>query len=359
MELLSTAEQTLLKIGRAISDLRLGLPVSVNNKYLFISTETLKRGIYQKLIESQSHLFFVVKSTKASFITKEKHVDNFVFFEQAGHSFEEVVLLTKESILKDYKTLDYNSFDIASVELAIKLTSLSELLPTLLMFKINSDTQIADHLMNIDSQDLLGYLSNAEEKLSLVAEANLNLKDAVNAKILAFRPDFIGQEHYAIIIGDINKVDVPMVRIHSSCYTGDLMASLSCDCRDQLIGTVQKMGESQENAGIILYMMQEGRGIGLTNKIRTYKLQAEGYDTVEANHLLGFDEDERSFDAAASILKKLNISKINLLTNNPVKRNSLEKHEIEISKTISLFGYTNKYNEAYISKKKDKMGHKL
>ena len=187
----------------------------------------------------------------------------------------------------------------------------------------------------------------------------MSLRDANHAKIFSFRSKFIRQDHYAIIVGDISKVNVPSLRIHSSCYTGDLMASLACDCRDQLLETIRYMGSSDERAGVIIYLLQEGRGIGLTNKIRTYKLQQEGQDTVEANHTLGFEEDERVFDAAAVILDKLDIKKVNLLTNNPTKIKFLEGKGIEVCKTISLFGEVNKYNETYLATKKFKMGHVL
>lgn len=357
MQLLSKTEKTLLKIGRAVSDLRLGLPVSINNSYLFVPVETLNSQLYEKLALLNKPMCLVMSAEKAAFITKDHHSEKLVFFDHSG-TFEDIKS-SQQNILKNHKILSDKSFDIESTDVAMQLTKISEILPSLLMLKINYEEEKLDDIINITHQDLSEYLVNVNQNIALVAQANLNLKHARNAKILSFRPHFIGQEHYAIIIGDLTKVNVPMVRIHSSCYTGDLMASLSCDCRDQLLDTVAKMSEREENAGIILYMMQEGRGIGLTNKLRTYTLQEDGYDTVEANHFLGFDGDERSFDAAAAILKELNISEINLLTNNPIKRDAMEKHGIKISKTISLFGYTNKYNEAYLSTKKDKMGHEF
>jgi GTP cyclohydrolase II len=137
------------------------------------------------------------------------------------------------------------------------------------------------------------------------------------------------------------------------------MASLACDCRDQLFETIKYMGSAKDRAGVIIYLLQEGRGIGLTNKIRTYKLQQEGQDTVEANHSLGFEEDERVFDAATIILNKLDIKQVNLLTNNPTKIDFLKDKGIKICKTISLFGEVNKYNMAYLATKKAKMGHIL
>jgi|GEM_PF-1729276 len=359
MQLLSNTEKTLLKIGRSVSDLRLGLPVSVNNSYLFIPVETLNLQLYEKLALMNKTMCLVMSAEKAAFITKEdSNSEKLVFFDQSDCTFEDIKL-SEQNILKNHNMLSNNAFDIESAEVAVQLTKIAEILPTLLMLKVNCDEEKLEEIINITHQDLAEYLLNVNQKISLVAQANLNLKHAKSAKILSFRPNFIGQEHYAIIIGDLSKVQVPMVRIHSSCYTGDLMASLSCDCRDQLLDTVARMSEKEENAGIILYMMQEGRGVGLTNKIRAYTLQEEGYDTVEANHFLGFDDDERSFDAAASILKELNITEINLLTNNPIKREAMKSHGIKISKTISLFGYANKYNEAYLSTKKDKMGHEF
>jgi GTP cyclohydrolase II len=148
-----------------------------------------------------------------------------------------------------------------------------------------------------------------------------------------------------------------LVRLHSACFTGDVLGSLKCDCGPQLQGALQQMG--QEGAGTLLYLNQEGRGIGLTNKLRAYALQDQGFDTVEANHRLGFEDDERDFRLGASILRKLGISQIRLLTNNPAKVAMMEQQGITVAERVPLKRGENPLNASYLSTKAQKSGHLL
>ena len=329
-----------LEIGRAIGDLRRGVPVLVES-VAFYALETHLDSLSNKILAVPS---CAIQSNANS---------KFIFFDVEGLTTED---LSSSLLNNDFSKLSVSkkSFDLSSVDSVVKLVKKSELLP----FVLISDGKL-EGAIELSSKDIQEYIDNAENNVYKTAEANLNLKHASKAKILCFRSRLTAQDHYAIVIGDLSKTKDPCVRIHSSCYTGDLMASLSCDCRDQLLDTVKFMSESEENAGVILYLMQEGRGIGLTNKIRTYKLQQEGADTIEANNLIGFEEDERNFDAAYKILESMDIDSVKLLTNNPNKVKSLESRGIKISKTISLYGNINKYNKSYLETKKDKMGHNL
>jgi len=148
-----------------------------------------------------------------------------------------------------------------------------------------------------------------------------------------------------------------LVRVHSSCVTGDIFGSQRCDCGEQLHEALRMI--DKEGKGCVLYMNQEGRGIGYFNKIKTYKLQEQGYDTVEANHKLGFDDDERDYGVGAQILRDLGITKIRLLTNNPVKRAGLEGYGLEIVEIVHIELEPNEYNHFYMETKKEKMGHDL
>jgi 3,4-dihydroxy 2-butanone 4-phosphate synthase / GTP cyclohydrolase II len=174
---------------------------------------------------------------------------------------------------------------------------------------------------------------------------------------IPFRQLSNGLEHAALVKGDWTPDDVVMVRIHSSCFTGDIFGSLRCDCGPQLHKAMEMV--EKEGKGAVIYLSQEGRGIGLLNKIRSYKLQEQGRDTVEANLELGFAEDERDYGVGASILRELGLGKIRLISNNPVKRAGLEGYGITIVENIPLEPEHNQHNEFYLKTKADKMGHRI
>lgn len=166
-----------------------------------------------------------------------------------------------------------------------------------------------------------------------------------------------GQEHLAIMKGTWEKDEPVLTRVHSSCFTGDILGSLRCDCGDQLACALEMI--EKEGKGIVLYMNQEGRGIGLTNKLKAYKLQEEGADTLEANLMLGLPADARDYGVGAQILRHLNVTKLRLMTNNPQKRVGLTGYGLEIVEAVSLETKPNPHNHKYLQTKKDKMGHLL
>jgi GTP cyclohydrolase II len=183
------------------------------------------------------------------------------------------------------------------------------------------------------------------------------LADAENVRIVSFRPADGGPEQFAILIGQPERETAPLARLHSECFTGDLLGSLRCDCGDQLRGAIRRM--AHEGSGVLLYLAQEGRGIGLANKLRAYMLQDSGLDTVEANHHLGFENDERDFWAAAAMLRQLGIARVRLLTNNPSKLAQLEQHGIEIAGRVPHIFEANAHNRGYLLTKALKSGHML
>jgi len=176
-------------------------------------------------------------------------------------------------------------------------------------------------------------------------------------ELIAYKQLNTGDEHMALKKGDWEKDEAVLVRVHSSCMTGDILGSLRCDCGDQLHAAM-KMVEA-EGKGVVLYMNQEGRGIGLLNKLKAYKLQEEGLDTVEANIKLGFGMDERDYGVGAQILRELGISKIKLISNNPRKRAGLLGYGLEIVETVPIEIKPNSHNEKYLTTKRDKLGHKI
>ena len=178
-----------------------------------------------------------------------------------------------------------------------------------------------------------------------------------NFELIPFQEKISGLEHMALIKGDLTSKDAILTRIHSACATGDLFGSLKCDCGEQLTQAL-KLIESKGN-GIIIYLQQEGRGIGLMNKIKAYKLQEEGMDTIEANLHLGFAADARNYEIGAEILRALGVKKIKLLTNNPDKIISLEQSRIKVVKRIPLIIESNPFNAYYLNTKQTRIGHQL
>ena len=176
-------------------------------------------------------------------------------------------------------------------------------------------------------------------------------------KLIPFRQKSNGLEHFALVKGEWKPDEPVLVRVHSSCATGDILGSRRCDCGEQLHKAMQMI--EAEGRGALVYMMQEGRGIGLMNKIAAYKLQEEGYDTVDANVHLGFKPDERDYGCGAQILRLLGIQKMRLLTNNPVKRVGLEAYGLEIVENVPIEVTPNEYNLRYLQTKQNRMGHTL
>jgi 3,4-dihydroxy 2-butanone 4-phosphate synthase/GTP cyclohydrolase II len=211
-------------------------------------------------------------------------------------------------------------------------------------------------LKMISVQDLIAYRRSKETLVEMVAEARLP-SDHGDFLLRVYQNNIDGKEHVAIIKGDVSP-DVPLlVRVHSECLTGDIFASRRCDCGPQLHAALDMI--EQEGSGVVLYMRQEGRGIGLVNKIKAYALQEQGLDTVEANTHLGFPPDPRDYGIGAQILHDLGVRKMRLMTNNPKKRVGLQSHGLEVVELVGLEVTPTKENLGYLETKRDKMGHVL
>ncbi len=208
----------------------------------------------------------------------------------------------------------------------------------------------------ITIKDLIAYRLKKESTIEVGEEVDLPTIYG-HFRLVPFRQKSNGLEHMAIIKGEWKPDDAVLVRVHSSCATGDILGSKRCDCGEQLHKSLEMI--EQEGRGVVIYMQQEGRGIGLMNKMAAYKLQEQGYDTVDANVHLGFKPDERDYGCGAQMLRHLGVSKMRLLTNNPTKRVGLEAYGLEIVENVPIEITPNPYDKRYLETKRDRMGHEL
>jgi 3,4-dihydroxy 2-butanone 4-phosphate synthase/GTP cyclohydrolase II len=211
-------------------------------------------------------------------------------------------------------------------------------------------------MMIVSVRDIIEYRMQREKLVQKVASTKLPTVYGT-FQVHLYRSETDRKEHLAVIAGEIRPGDPVLVRVHSECLTGDVLGSLRCDCSDQLHAALRMI--STEGKGVVLYMRQEGRGIGLANKIKAYQLQEEGLDTVEANEKLGFRPDLRDYGIGAQILRDIGVGKIRLMTNNPKKVVGLHGYGLDIVERVPLEAESNELNEKYLRTKRDKMGHLL
>ncbi|HTR84778.1 MAG TPA: GTP cyclohydrolase II [Reyranella sp.] len=247
---------------------------------------------------------------------------------------------------------------------AIELAKLARLLPAVVLGPLSRDPGNKrrdwardQDLVYVDAADVLAYEDTAARNLQQVAQAHVPLEGAENARILAWRPSDGGKEHLAIVVGEIDPTEPVLIRLHSECFTGDLLGSLRCDCGVQLRGAIAQLNKA--GSGVLLYLAQEGRGIGLVNKLRAYELQDDGFDTIDANEQLGFDADERIYAPAATMLSRMGIKRVRLMTNNPEKIASLQRYGVEVTERVAHSFPSNGHNENYLRTKAERAGHLL
>jgi len=253
-------------------------------------------------------------------------------------------------------------------EAAVDLARMAGLTPAGVLIEIMNDDGTMSRLPEliklaerfdlkiVSIKDLINYRIQSESLIERGEEVFLPTKHG-NFRIIPFKQLSNGVEHIALIKGEWTADEPVLVRVHSSCMTGDIFGSKRCECGEQLDRAMDLI--EKEGKGVVVYMQQEGRGIGLMNKIAAYKLQDEGMDTIDANIHLGFDADERDYGVGAQILRSLGVSKMRLMTNNPIKRVGIEGFNLEVVSTVTIEIEPNEYNQAYLKTKRDRMGHFL
>jgi GTP cyclohydrolase II len=237
---------------------------------------------------------------------------------------------------------------------AVKLAKLAGLLPAVLVRPARGAAKPATTLTAADIQS---YDDEIVRTLKIVARARVPLEGAENTEMVSFRPEDGGPEHYAIVIGAPSTAKPVLMRMHSECFTGDFLGSLKCDCGSQLRGAITAIAKA--GGGVLLYMAQEGRGIGLINKLRAYRLQDQGFDTVDANERVGFESDERQYGIAARMLQLLGYKAVRMMTNNPLKISGLKAAGIRVAARVRHAFPDNEHNRAYLKTKAQRSGHLL
>jgi GTP cyclohydrolase II len=244
-----------------------------------------------------------------------------------------------------------------AMDSALQLARQARLIPALLVVDVPAALEpalAAEQLLWVSSADLSKVPAGGGASLRRVSDAQVPLAAHDDCELVLFREDHGGAEHVAIVVGQPDFSQPVPVRLHSSCLTGDLLGSLRCDCGDQLRRAIERLAET---GGVLLYLEQEGRSIGLANKLRAYRLQDDGLDTIDADRYLGFAADDRDYGAAVAMLKSLGIARIRLMTNNPRKIAAMEAGGIEVVERLALHGPVNPFNERSIETKQQRAGH--
>jgi GTP cyclohydrolase II len=242
-------------------------------------------------------------------------------------------------------------------EAGLELVRLSALLPAFVGIPFADATQVDPTVARVSADALGAYRGAEAANIHIVSRAPMPLEDAPDSEIVIFRGGEGLRDHAAIIVGRPDFASPVLSRMHSACLTGDIFGSLKCDCGDQLRMTARHM--AKHDGGVILYLDQEGRGNGLSNKIKAYRLQAEGLDTYDADEVLGFGHDQRHFDFAARMLTSLGIKAVRLMTNNPIKIAALEAAGVELVSAERIFGRPTRENVGYLQAKRDRAGHRI
>jgi len=351
--------EPIIHVDRAIRELRAALPVLVQDAsagyFLLHAAESAEN---RQMLETPAHLraaCLIIAPERATTLGLSTHPH--VIGTDAPISAWIDPLVPPPASLEEAAP-----FEESWAAPALQLMKAAELLPAFWYQPVTekeANTWLhSQRYLCVSTEEITTYHTELLSSVYPVSEAIIPLHDIGRARVVTFRPKHGGLEHLAIIIGEPNDQEAPVpVRLHSSCLTGDILGSMRCDCGEQLKKAL--LNSAEAGSGIVLYLNQEGRGIGIANKLKAYQLQDSGKDTVDANELLGYAADERQFDIAAHMLKSLGISRICLMTNNPYKIAQMKTHGIDVASRMAHIIDPNGVNDFYLETKAKRAGHMM
>ena len=349
------------RIARARTDLRLGLPVMLRagtRSALALAADSVTEERFRAL-----HAFgpptLVISTWRAETLKARAYDGDLARLEipaDADAEWVHCVADPKDDLSSPMKGpfIARRDGDAGVERVALQLVKSARLLPAVLVRDVPADAEGDWTVLDVDTT---AALLTAPVQHAKIVSGRVPIEVSAAGRVHVFRPDDGGEDHVVCEIGQPPRSEPVLVRLHSACFTGDVLGSRKCDCGPQLHAALEKMGE--EGAGVLLYLSQEGRGIGLANKLRAYALQDQGFDTVEANHRLGFADDERDFRTGADLLKRLGFKRIRLMTNNPAKVAMMEAQGIEVVERVPLSVGRRAENAEYLDVKARKSGHLL
>lgn len=349
-------DRVLARVARGVDALKQGRPVRLEEGWTMLAAETLDEAALARAMDCRAAPVLVLTHARAETLKIRLYTADVVALPlHGGVRAPDVMALADPTA--DLATPLKGPFETvrealpASFAAAAKLAKLAGLLPAAVLFE--SETRA----LKVGLSDILSYDRLAAENTRLIVQAHVPLEGAETAVLAAFRAGCGGPEHFALIIGHPSSGAPVLTRLHSECFTGDLLGSLKCDCGQQLRGAIAAIAKA--GGGVLLYLAQEGRGIGIVNKLRAYRLQDQGFDTIEANERLGFEADERLYLVAARMLTLLGFSAVRLMTNNPDKVAALTAAGVNVVERVPHAFPSNPHNEAYLHTKAVKAGHWL
>lgn len=341
-------------VERAIMEFRSARPVVIDGAQtsaLVVGVENLDKAMCAEMeAVADGHAHLVLPAARLRRLGLDRETPGLVALPVVDRKRIETLALKVDGRI-DAPVRPAGSID----EEALELARLSLVLPVTIVVPLSAGTEIDPSLVRVSGSAIRDYRRAKALDLSIVSRAPVPLEGAPTSEFVVFRGGEGLRDQVAIIVGRPDLSKPVTVRLHSACLTGDLFGSLKCDCGDQLRETVRFMAESE--GGILLYLDQEGRGNGIANKIRAYKLQSQGYDTYDADEVLGFEADQRRFDFAAVMLKRLNVKAVRLMTNNPEKIRALGEAGLEVISDHRVLGRPTVENVSYLASKRDRAGH--